>query len=505
MIPASVDSLRLRDIATAAFHDHVLPAIRRDLPHVESVVTVLITSSVAYGTADSHSDLDVFIVFRTERDYSLYADALEKLIGALRLDDIYGEVCDKGVRFELESLPRSDLSQLYHHPNRTENWHRQTEWLLRWFIDSVPIHDPAGVHDRLSRVAGRWPIPVRDARQLAAQTRVATWTERALRALDGDGFSIPAVRAACHAATAGLECAYLVADEYAPHPKWRHAQAMKLVGRSPAGASALAVVDRLAMELVDATDSPGSLTEALEIHRAALVADVCRPEGGWHRHVSLHADPFSDASSTVWVARGRAPGQAFHAAARAAAEEQVPVYLAEEMGADYLRAGDHTYDNTLRVSDPLRWLAGQTLASQNSAIQRRRWLYVNFVIWRKLRVIPKAEKRGLPFTRLWYQLQAVEHLVEAWARLHGAYAPPLLNWNVKTLSFLEQRQVDVLTSPQATMMLRDTEEFLGWAWREFGKIQRQLVSRGLVPQSAVDDPLATQWDIQYWKYENLFV
>ncbi|WP_055490372.1 nucleotidyltransferase domain-containing protein [Streptomyces sp. TP-A0356] len=504
MTSASADSLRLRDIATAAFHDYALPAIRSELPQVETLITVLITSSVAYGTADSHSDLDVFIVFRTERDYRLYADALAKLIDGLRLDDVYGNVCDKGVRFELESLPRSDLSQLYHHPKRAAQWRQQTEWLLRWFIDSVPIHDPAGVHERLSRVAGQWPAAIRQERQLAAQTRVVTWTSRALLALDENGVTFPALRASCHAATAGLDIAYLAADQYAPHPKWRHTQAAGLLTGHHAAEAALAAVDHLATALASPQDEPASLAETLAGHRATQAPNPHEPAIDWDGCLAQHADAFTDGPTRVWVARERAPSQAFHAAARTAAGEGAHVYLAEEMGADHLRSGERSYDRNLRVSDGLRWLAGQALTRQDSVIQRRRWLYLNFVIWRKLRVIPKAQKRGQPLTRLWYQLQAVEHLVEAWARLHGTYSPPVGNWDARTLSFLEQRQIDMLTTPQAAGALRDTEAFLTWAWHEFAGIQRQLVTRGLVPHTAVDDPLATQWDIQYWKYENLF-
>jgi hypothetical protein len=499
----TADSLRLRRIAAAAFHDHVLPAIRRHLPDVEGQITVLITSSVAYGTADNHSDLDVFIVFRTERDYRLHAKALGTVIDGLRLDDIYGNVCDKGVRFELESLPRSDLSRLYYHPENVDNWFRQTEWLLRWFIESVPIHDPAGVHERLSRVAGRWPEPVRREKQRATETRVASWSSHAARLLLHEGCTFPALRAAGRAISAGLEAAYVAADAYAPHPKWRHARARHLLGDHPAGAVILDAADRPTALLTGVSGEPQTLACALNEYSAELVAPEHQVAGRAWESLNSHADAYAVPTGRIWVARNRVTDEAFHAGAREATEQGEVVYLAEELGADFLPLGDHTYDSAMRVADSLRWLAGQTPVL-GGAVERRRWLYINFVIWRKLRVVAKAEQRGLHFTRFWYQLQVIDHLVESLARLHCGFAPPSSAWSPETLPFLEREWLDLLLTPRFSAFLKDVEGFVTWAWKEFASIQADLVRRALLPQRAVDDPLATQWEVQYWKYENLF-
>lgn len=213
----STESVRLRDIATEAFHQHVLPAIRTSMPAVERQIVVVITSSVAYGTADQYSDLDVFVIFRREQDFRASAEPLGELIEGLRLDRMYGEVCDKGVRFELESLQRSDLSALYYHPTRA-NWCRQTEWLLSWFLDAVPIHDPAGVHARLARIAGEWPAATLQERLHDSRIRIARWSATSSRQAEREGLTFAVQRGACRAATAGLELAYLTAGRYAPHP-----------------------------------------------------------------------------------------------------------------------------------------------------------------------------------------------------------------------------------------------------------------------------------------------
>ncbi|AXI77307.1 nucleotidyltransferase family protein [Peterkaempfera bronchialis] len=500
---ATTDSLRLRAIATTAFHDHVLPAIHRDMPEVADRIVVTITSSVAYGTADRHSDLDVFVVFRREQDYRRYATALQKLIDGLNLGTVYGAVCDKGVRFELESLARSDLSRLFHHPEKTDNWHRQTEWLLFWFLESVPIHDPGGIHARLKGRAGRWPAPVLASRHEAARTRVATWTHTAQRELAATGYTYTALRAACYAATAALDLAYLTAGRYGPHPKWRHPHADRLLAEHPRALTALENMNRLARALIDLPDSPRAFGAALAEHQAEQAPPDTAATRPWAEALTAAAHRFADQHGVIWVAHDRSPGTRFLTAARTAAAAGEAVYLAEELGGDLLQRPGRSYDQALRIAAPLRWLAGS--APESQAVTRRRWLYLNFVIWRKLRVVAKARRRGHPFTCRWYQLQVIDHLTEARALLAGGQPPPLHRYTRQALSLLSPPWSDLLTTDAILGRLRDLDGYLMWAWGELEDVQQRLVARQLLPAAAVTDPLATQWDVQYWRYENLFV
>lgn len=167
---------QLQEVATAAFFDQVLPVLRAELPEIASDVVVLITSSVAYGVADELSDLDVFIVFRREADYRRYATRLARLIEDLQLDETYPDICDKGVRFELESLSRSDVSRVLGHPENLRHWINQGDWLMRWFGSAVPIYDPTGIRARFDRRCRFYPPEV-------ASWRMSGGVERGLHRL----------------------------------------------------------------------------------------------------------------------------------------------------------------------------------------------------------------------------------------------------------------------------------------------------------------------------------
>ncbi|WP_133259987.1 hypothetical protein [Streptacidiphilus pinicola] len=502
--------MRLRDAAADAFQLHVLPAIRTSLPGVEDLLTATVTSSVAYGAADEHSDLDVFLVFRRERDYRAHAAALGALIDGLSLDELYGPICDKGMRFEIESLPRADLSRLYHHPENPDHWHQQSEWLLAWFLDSWPLHDPGGVHARMRRLAGTWPPAVLAARQDEAWTRVTTWTATALRLLHDEGTTYPAVRAAFRAATVGLEAAYLCAGRFAPHPKWRESYARRHLAHSPDACRVLASQQQLAEVLAHPPYRSEDLAEALEEHqdRQKPPGDGQEPCLDWHGPLTAASDTFADRHGRIHLLRRRAPGALVLGAARAAAHAGETVYLAGETGYDLLLSQRPGYDHSMRVSEPLRWLHAHGLrgdpAGDTSATENLRWRYLNFVLWRKLRVVDKTRRRGLHFTCRWYQLQVVDHLLEAETLLAGTHAPPLHRLTRAPRGFTRPPLAGLLDEARADTGLSDVGAFLSQGWRDLAGVQDRLVRHRLLDPRDVTDPLAGQWDVQYWKYENLF-
>lgn len=221
---------QLQEVATAAFFDQVLPAVHAELPQVASKITVLITSSVAYGVADELSDLDVFIVFHREADYRQHAVRLARLIEELRLDDRYPDVCDKGVRFELESLSRSDVRSVFSHPESPRHWMRQTDWLMHWFGSALPIYDPAGIRMRFDRRCSFYPPQVASWRTASGAFRSWRHALTASRALSEAGLSFLVVRQLWRSMTTALDLAYLRGHSYGPHPKWRAQLARRLLG-----------------------------------------------------------------------------------------------------------------------------------------------------------------------------------------------------------------------------------------------------------------------------------
>jgi predicted nucleotidyltransferase len=155
--PDGSTSAHLLEATIEAFTTTVLPALREHYPQIVDDILVTVTSSVAYGTADPLSDLDVFIIFRRHNDYLRYGDRVDALIQGLNLNATHAHLCDKGLRFELESLHRADLSNLYRNPRSSHAWAEQTEWLLFWALNSVPIHDPSGMRHRLRETCSWYP------------------------------------------------------------------------------------------------------------------------------------------------------------------------------------------------------------------------------------------------------------------------------------------------------------------------------------------------------------
>ena len=65
---------------------------------------------------------------------------------------------------------------------------------------------------------------------------------------------------------------------------------------------------------------------------------------------------------------------------------------------------------------------------------------------------------------------------------------------------------ELLLDPAALRRaIDDPAWFLDWGWRMYRDIRDHLVRLGVLAEAAARDPLATQWDVEYWKYENLFV
>lgn len=510
---------QLQAVATTAFFDQVLPAIRSELPEIAEEIVVLITSSVAYGVADELSDLDVFIVFRRERDYSRYATRLTRLIEEIELDERYPDVCDKGVRFELESLSRSDVRRVLSDPENGRHWMAQCDWLMHWFGSALPIYDPGRIRARFDRRCSFYPPEVASWR--AAGNAFRTWRHAltATRLLSDTGISFLAVRQLWRSMTTALDLAYLRGHRFGPHPKWRAQLAPVILG---AGGD-LQVLRRIADTVVKGihgADVAGALTAAAQ------------ELGSWAETIGLEttvAPPAEDGRGVpdVWRFTGASgdilvtnPVMTSRPEIREAARRGGLIYLEDELGTGGLLGRHYSYDQALRISDRARWLV-RHLDSQlavpgfkldeSPGIVVRRFCYLHFVLWRKLRVVEKAVRRDQPFNSAWYLLQVVDHFLELFARLDADFLPP------------EELYGEALTAPPPELpeagyvhglalgqerilhALRAPREFCQEAWKLFSAVQRELLASGLVSEQAVTDPLSTQFDIQYWKYENQFI
>jgi hypothetical protein len=514
---ASGESQRLRDVATSAFYDYVLPEMRARMPQIADSIVVSITSSVAYGVADAYSDLDVFISFLRHRDYVRHASQLNELISRLRWPDWYATVCDKGVRFELESLSRSDIARTYRSPHRPDYWMEQTDWLMSWFGSGIPIYDPSRVRERFDRRCRFYPARIANWRLRGTRIRVAKASRRASELLAANpDLTFEAARSAWRAVTAALDAAYLVGGCYGPHPKWRRPLAPSMLAHSEEALRVVTALDAVADGILAAASAeqmderlaelmqtvPVPLSDGAVFERTALTFQ--EPCGGNSCVLSTVAIPESLEGFVLDVTA-----------------EGTATYLPDELGVSALLRWNGTYDLAMRVCDRLRWLVANgvldtplpvQVTPESRSVKRRRWLYYNFLIWRKLRVVEKSLRRDQPFNFLWYVLQVSELLLEVIARLQDGFRPPEHQYAREVPALIASSPVaadelgELLLVPAALRRgIDEPEWFLDWSWRMYRDIRDHLVRAGELPDAAAQDPLATQWDVEYWKYENLFV
>ena len=126
--------------------------------------------------------------------------------------------------------------------------------------------------------------------------------------------------------------------------------------------------------------------------------------------------------------------------------------------------------------------------------------YLNFIIWRKIRVIEKAIQRKNLLNQEWYSNQVIEHLIEIMLRLKGYNLPnELIQIHaIKKSNFLE-KEVNLLIKS----LKLPIKERVDIYWRIFHTVQNYLKKKKILSSYNLNNPLITQFDIEYWKYENL--
>jgi hypothetical protein len=150
---------------------------------------------------------------------------------------------------------------------------------------------------------------------------------------------------------------------------------------------------------------------------------------------------------------------------------------------------------------------GNWLLNENDALRRKRALYANFIIWRKIRVIEKSVKRNLPFVTLWYTAEAVLEILSAYYRLAGDH----IDW-LDDLSPIGEFNIpdafgELLLRPgalQAHFVRGEQQHLTAILWQTYRALQDRWRREEWVNKANLEDPLATQFEIEYWKYEGLF-
>ena len=69
---------------------------------------------------------------------------------------------------------------------------------------------------------------------------------------------------------------------------------------------------------------------------------------------------------------------------------------------------------------------------------------------------------------------------------------------------LKEEWSSLLSKKAMEWIIGKPDIFIDFTWKTYHVIQREWYQRKLITQKAIRDPLNTQFEIEYWKYENLF-
>ena len=467
---------KILKIARDVFYNDIYPAIINKFPELKQKFLVNITSSVAYGTADKFSDLDMFLIFYYQKDYIKYAAKLSKFVENLDFPD-HKNSFDKGIRLELESLARSDVSDIIYNPQNRNNWYNLPDWLMFWFINSVTLHVPKNIILKFKKEWYFYPKQIFDIKLHNLKLKL----NKNLKLLQNhftnfDSF-IKFDRFVAYL-NAFLDISFLTKKSFVPHCKWKETLFLKDVDNSLTGVFNKMLDDFLATKNI----SPLYHIENI-------------PDMNFHKH-------------GVWFPTYNDIEQNY----KENTKIDTMFYLPDESGIFYSNKDVMSYDTANRISDKYKFFTHQKSASEN--VLHKQSMYYNFIIWRYIRVIDKAIKRKQRFTYLLYISITIRAILKCLAMLADHYLPPtefLTTDFIKKITSLLKSDTQIqfqnlLNSDNFNeQIINNPQQTISLLWDIYYQIQLLLKNKHNLSDKIIKDPLSTQFKIEYWKYENLFL
>lgn len=455
-------------IAKEVFFEHFLPAIIKNFPELENKFLVNITSSVAYQTADQYSDLDMFLIFYSQSDYRKYSAKIQRIIKQLKIND-YSDIFDKGVRLEIESLSRAGVSGVIHNPKSRYAWYTLPNWLMYWFVNSITIYDPMDLMGRLRKNKIFYPRDIQYHKILEEQLlqdKNSALCSNYFYPLD----SYVRFEKFVRYINALLDTAFLVKKSFIPHLKWKeHIFFQRKYDKGNRIKTSLDVFFErftFACEKSEKKDMP-----KLSKRQIVFVKyDDLAKYGGQNKLI----------------------------------------YTPIETGIYYANH-QKRYHVENSISCTYKWYTKEIEPSFSILYQCA--LYYNFIIWRDIRVLEKTVKRQQKFTRLLYFVLVIQKILETLTLISKVYLPPMEFLDIKTLKKilsplppeLAQEWILLLSNFNNKNVVVDINVYIVLFWSTYKSIQILLKDKFFLPEKSIIDPLSTQFKIQYWKYENLFL
>ncbi len=489
----SAISQKLIRFTEGAFFEYVLPRIEEKYPATIGKFFVILTSSVAYGIADKYSDLDIFIIFPEHKDYLKYHRKMQSLIDSIEYPANYYDICDKGIRFEFESFLKSDILNIVKNQS-DNNWLNQTEWLLCWFINSVAIYDPIEVFANTKKKLLFFPKKIIEIK--ANNSLISLLKYRQILSLTKDKYVFDVYY--FKSLKKIMDLIFWSEEMFVPHPKWSFylSRYVSSLGRQFYKSASVVLdnneknkvlfIEKWINIIVSRCGKKLCMDERLIKYIANEYRYDVRKKYPTDRNFYFknYLEPIKKIDLIfAYLDKERLDKQ---------------YYLIEEIGLNY--KGRMNYDKLLRRQDKYLLHHNDDYLLVGDDIFKKVILYLVFIIWRKIRVATKAPLRKNFFNQQWYNLQVLEHFIEFIARLE------------KRAFVHENKQLDFLRSDRkfkkvADLLLRTLElsqdEKIKIYWECYNNLTKYILENNILTEFQVKNPLVIQFDIEYWKYENL--
>jgi hypothetical protein len=395
-------SQKLKKIAKKAFFNYVLPAILNELPGLKDKFIVNITSSVAYGMADKYSDIDLFIIFYNQNDYLKYVGKVETIINEIKFPEYYYSICDKGIRFELESLARADVEKILMEPTSLYNWLTLSSWLMYWLINSITIYDPLDIIRPFKKKWGRFPNGIATIKLRSLKIKALRNYFSLLRELKSHHRYFFIIYYVMKIINAIIDIKFLKKRIYPPHNKWKY-----IIFNNFSVATDRYLINEIFNMIKNIKLNDHFSNQLTKKINSLMHSIIPRNNFSNNKYFDQKVILQNFDSEKLYFHTNYCITKNDYYVSIKKLSHGHHILTAEETGIVHLTNKAINYDGLMRISREMLYYNQFLYLNKHNLFKIsynfiKKCKYYNFMIWRKIRVIEKGIKRNQPFMVYWY-------------------------------------------------------------------------------------------------------
>ena len=145
-------SLRYREVAVKAWSEVIYPHLERHHPELTETAFYAVGSSVAYGLADEHSDIDTLLILPVDKYATHEKEWAEWAYGSPKLAE-FNRRMHVDLEVGISTWQREGVGILFDGKGSWDDFYNGHQ---HWVMTLIPIHDPHGqmeiIRDSLTRL-----------------------------------------------------------------------------------------------------------------------------------------------------------------------------------------------------------------------------------------------------------------------------------------------------------------------------------------------------------------